>query len=121
MSRYIVPIDDKHPRSRKAYRKAPLKREDQEEKEAYPQDISDSATSIIQGDWKLNVHKLDIVKSFGFRRYHRHGKWWYCVISVIDNRDVAFPTAWKCGHCGERMPDEMEGYIKLARWAVNDV
>ncbi|KKN92324.1 hypothetical protein LCGC14_0208150 [marine sediment metagenome] len=75
------------------------------------------STPVIQGDWQLvlNTGKA-IVTS---RRYHQHGERWYCV--VVDAADgPSFRSTWKCGRCGERVPDEMEGYITLARWALND-
>jgi hypothetical protein len=102
-----VPEDDRHPRSKEMYRNT------------IEEVIGDGVTPIIQGDWKLNVHQGSN-KSFGYRRYHKHGKRWYCVISYTTDGHH-YPGNWKCGHCGEHVPEEMEGYINLARWAANDV
>ncbi|KKN92323.1 hypothetical protein LCGC14_0208140 [marine sediment metagenome] len=113
----VAPTNDRHPRSRKAYRKDPLKREDHEA-EKYHQS---NATPIIQGDWKLCVYPG---KRLRYRQYHRHGKRWYTVISYFKSsspkEDYPGEDKWKCGHCSEQVPEEMEGYINLARWAVDD-
>jgi hypothetical protein len=108
-----------HPRSRKMYKEGDLKTESQEAKE-YTQ--SGGGTPIIQGDWKLNVHKIR-ENRLGYRRYHKHGKRWYCVISALASRGELRPgqkdPQWKCGHCSEPVPDEMEGYVNLAEWATD--
>ena len=104
-------VNDKHPRSRHMYRKYGPKREDQE------RFFGPTYTPIYDGDWKVNVTPFQW-KGMGYRRYHRHGKRWFVVISArMGERE--FPTDWKCGHCGEPVPDSMEGYINLAQWATD--
>ena len=72
-------------------------------------------TVIYDGDWKLNVHTNSISKGYGMRRYHRHSDNWYTV-KMKDDED----TGWVCNKCNTPTPDAMEGYINLAKWAVND-
>ncbi len=79
--------------------------------------IKARCTPIIEGDWKLVVHDRPLEKP-GFRRYHKHGEEWYCVVRV-GHFKLKHRSSWKCGDCGEAAPDHMEGYIDLARWAYN--
>ncbi len=79
-------------------------------------------TPIVEGDWKVNVHPQDGLKTLGFRRYHKHNDNWYHVVPVkhvgSDGYDVDVNDL-QCSNCGEPVPAEMEGYIKLARWSTN--
>lgn len=72
-------------------------------------------TPIIEGHWKVNVHVNEGGDVMGFRRYHLHDndKQWYCV-----KRNLTLHE-YECGNCCESVPAEMEGYIKLARWAID--
>ena len=110
-----VATNDNHPRYATWYRDALV-----EEPIAY---CERECTPIIKGRWKMNVHKGGLGKGFGFRRYHKHGSKWYCVVTAADRRQDSASTArwltWQCGKCDESVPDEMEGYINLARWAAN--
>jgi hypothetical protein len=92
----------------------------------------EGATRIITGDWCLEVHTAEkrnkVARRFGtgYRRYHRHKNVWYCVVSSPDTLGGVTPAegesghGWKCGHCGEPVPADMEGYIKLARYSLDD-
>jgi hypothetical protein len=85
----------------------------------------EGSTKIITGDWCLEVHTHEHRnrQGTGYRRYHRHMNVWYCVISKLATKgelhpDTVYPL-WQCGHCGETVPEEMEGYINLARYALD--
>ncbi len=108
-----VPTNDNHPRHKVTYRDALV--------EAPIACWERECTPIIKGRWKMNVHKGGLGKGFGFRRYHKHGSKWYCVVTTASSLLPDDPDArgWKCGKCNEYVPDEMEGYINLARWAAN--
>ena len=69
--------------------------------------------TIYDGDWKLNIYTNSISSGFGMRRYHKHGDNWYTVKTMDEE-------GWACAKCGMNVPDTMEGYINLARWAGND-
>ena len=72
-------------------------------------------TVIYDGDWKLNVHTNNTPTGYGMRRYHHHSNNWYTV-KMTDYEG----NGWVCNKCNEKTPDAMEGYINLARWALND-
>jgi hypothetical protein len=82
-----------------------------------------SKTTLDMGDWRLEVHRSGL--GIGYRRYHRHKNVWYCVVSSPDTQGGVTPAAdhrgfgWKCGHCQEPVPSEMEGFINLARYALD--
>jgi hypothetical protein len=73
-------------------------------------------TPIIDGDWKLNVHTMG--KHFGYRRYHKHDDKWHCV-TALRNHENGEGHCYVCGLCGEEVPEDMEGYVNLARWSSN--
>jgi hypothetical protein len=81
-------------------------------------------TKITMGDWRLEIHRSGL--GTGYRRYHRHKTVWYCVVSSPDTQGGVTPATksggfgWKCGHCQEPVPKEMEGFINLARYSLNE-
>lgn len=79
------------------------------------ENVRSKHTPIIMEDWKVNVYSNSGV-STGYRRYHRHGEDWYCVI-IVDPTALESYNSWMCGECNAMVPDEMEGYINLMRWA----
>ncbi len=74
--------------------------------------VSGDYTPIFDGDWKVNVHKLG--SNFGYRRYHKHEDKWHCVRSSGDGSGI-----YLCTLCQVQVPDDMEGYINLARWSTD--
>ena len=105
-----IPKNDVHPRKLKLYKGH--------------EHMLKGTTSINQGDWRLDINCGS--EGVGYRRYHKHGEVWYCVVSYsYSNSPLAheyytWENQWMCGHCKERVPKEMEGYIKLARYSLDD-
>jgi hypothetical protein len=81
-------------------------------------------TKIDQGDWRLEIHQSPRGGA-GYRRYHRHKNTWYCVIASPDTLGGVTPASggggcgYVCIDCDEPVPEEMEGYINLARYALD--
>lgn len=75
--------------------------------------VAGDFTPIIDGEWKVNIHKLGT--NFGYRRYHKHDDQWHCVMS-----NSSGDGTYICTLCGAMVPDDMEGYINLARWSIHD-
>ena len=86
----------------------------------------EGTTKIDHGDWRLEITENSMSNKHGYRRYHRHSNVWYCVVSTtILNKGVTPASfdlryGWKCGHCNEPCPAEMEGYINLARYSLDE-
>ena len=73
-------------------------------------------TILDYGSWRLLIFKSEIysvTRQYEFQRQHRHGDGWVRVGSLGS-------TAFFCASCHEAVPEKIEGYINLVRWACND-
>ena len=72
-------------------------------------------------DWRLRVSTSRY--GTGFKRSHRHDNVWHNVrsysTSSLPKEDYQWEDKWMCSKCSEKEPEEMEGYIKLIRWALD--
>lgn len=86
------------------------------------EEVASDHTSIYDGDWKVNIHKLGA--HFGYRRYHKHEEKWHCVMSCCrsdsDGSNSDRSGIYVCSLCKAKVPDDMEGYINLAKWSFHD-
>ena len=82
------------------------------------------------GDWRLEAFPIlpDLLslQNTGFIRYHIHddGRWYRVASyskSSLPREEYPWETKWECVRCKERTPQQMEGFIKMIRWSMEDV